>query len=273
MKNQILVCALVLVIASCTKQARQPLAPEDEVVQPKLPRDVVLENKERDAYFKKIPKGWNNPNNPHYQPPDDTTQPPPPPPPTDIKSVLFIDMDGQTISNNNWNVGLPIVCNNSGLSLDQQTTLFNEVKEDFSIFSDVIVTTDSNVFYSTQRGKRMRCIVTTSYEWFGYVGGVAYINSYSWLDDTPCFVFTPGLSYNGIYSGRAVSHELGHTLGLRHQSEWLNGTLVTEYYDGGSSPDAPIMGLPYYKQIARWWEGYNSVFQWQVDIDIINANK
>lgn len=263
-----LVIALILV--SCTKQARQQLAPEDEVGQPKIPLDKELFNEAKDRQYKKTPKGWLNPNNPHYQPNDTTNPPPPPPPPTANKTVFFLDFDG---FGNMTFWGNPAV-SNSGLTQEQIAATVDEVKLNWKIFLDSVeITTDSTRFFSTPKGKRMRCVITKD-AWYGVVGGVAYVNSYHWLDDTPCWAFTSQLQFNPVYTGRAISHELGHTVGLRHQSLIVDG-IITEYNPGGcplACGECPIMGLPYYEPLARWWVGYNSALQFQDDKQIINAN-
>ena len=74
-------------------------------------------------------------------------------------------------------------------------------------------------------------------------GGVAYIGSLAWPTSTPCFVFPAQLG-NGEakYTAEAVSHEVGHTVGLNHDGV-IGGT---EYY-GGHGDWAPLMGPGYYE--------------------------
>jgi hypothetical protein len=107
---------------------------------------------------------------------------------------------------------------------------------------------------------------------------VAYINSYSWGDNTPCFVFTALLNYNSKQIAEAASHEVGHTLGLRHQSAYdayCNKT--SEYNSGNGSGEigwAPIMGVGYYRNMTLWNYGANpyGCNAYQDDLSIITAN-
>jgi hypothetical protein len=107
----------------------------------------------------------------------------------------------------------------------------------------------------------MRVVLTTSSSWYGSAGGVAYTNSFTWGDNTPCFVFTALLGYNLKNISEAASHEIGHTLGLNHQSAYdaiCNKT--SEYNQGTGSGEigwAPIMGVGYYRNVTLWHYGSN----------------
>jgi hypothetical protein len=110
---------------------------------------------------------------------------------------------------------------------------------------------------------------------------VAYITSFNWGDDTPCFVFSVQLSYNPKYIAEATSHEAGHTLGLFHQSTYNAGCVKTAEYNPGTGTGeigwAPIMGVSYSKNLTLWNNGVNSngcnVFQNDLDVitDISNG--
>ena len=76
-------------------------------------------------------------------------------------------------------------------------------------------------------------------------GGIAYVNSFVWNDDTPCWVFV-GWPEN---TGEIISHEIGHTLGLSHDGDYEN-----EYYTGHGDW-APIMGKSYGKKLTQWSKG------------------
>lgn len=189
-------------------------------------------------------------------------------------AVIFLDFDGHTVANGPWNVSGPIYCGASGLNTAQMTEVFNRVAEDYRPFN-INITTDSTKYLAAPITKRMRVIVTVSYEWFGSAGGVAYVGSFSWGDDTPCFVFSGLLSYNAKYVSEASSHEAGHTLGLFHQSSYDAGCVKTaEYNPGAGSGEigwAPIMGVGYSKNLTLWNNGPNSYgcTSMQSDLDII----
>jgi hypothetical protein len=110
-------------------------------------------------------------------------------------AVIFLDFDGHTVEGTAWNYDGPIYCGGSGLDTAKITSTFNRVAEDFRPFN-IDVTTDSTKFLAAPINKRVRVIVTTSSEWYGSAGGVAFVGSFSWGDDTPCFIFSALLSYN-----------------------------------------------------------------------------
>lgn len=176
-------------------------------------------------------------------------------------AVIFLDFDGHTVSGTSWNYNGPIVCAPSGLNTAQITEVFNRVAEDYRPFN-VNVTTDSTKFLAAPLNRRMRVILTTTYEWYGQAGGVAFINSFTWNDNTPCFVFTSLLNYNVKNISEAASHEAGHTLGLYHQARYdANCVKLSDYHNGEGSGEigwAPIMGVGYYRNFTLWHNGPNS---------------
>src|SRR5690606_20706362 len=106
------------------------------------------------------------------------------------------------------------------------------------------ITTSETVFNTYPKNRRMRCIITPTSTAAPGSGGVAYINSFSWNNDTPCWVF----SLSAKASGEASSHEIGHTLNLGHDGRT---TPVEDYYLGQGSW-ATIMGASYYKSVTQW---------------------
>jgi hypothetical protein len=176
-------------------------------------------------------------------------------------AVILLDFDGHTVSNTSWNWNGPIVCGASGLNSTQITEVFNRVAEDYRPFN-VNITTDETKFNAAPLNRRMRVICTVSYEWYGVSGGVAFVESFTWTDDTPCFVFTSLHNYNVKNISEASSHEAGHTLGLYHQSLYdANCIKLNEYHAGIGSGEigwAPIMGNGYYRNMTLWNSGQNS---------------
>jgi hypothetical protein len=194
-------------------------------------------------------------------------------------AVLFLDFDGHTVSNTSWNVYGPFACAASGLNNTQITEIFNRVAEDYRPFN-INITTDSTKYLAAPTNKRMRVVLTTSSSWYGSgAGGVSFVGSYTWADNTPCFVFTALLGYNTKYISEAASHEAGHTLGLYHQATYNSSCVLTSEYNYGTGSGetgwAPIMGVGYYKNITTWYNGpnpYNGCTNSQKDLDIITSN-
>ncbi len=192
-------------------------------------------------------------------------------------AVIFLDFDGHTVTGTSWNYNGPIVCASSNLDNTKITEVFNRVAEDYRPFN-VNVTTDSTKYLAAPVNKRMRVILTISSSWYGNAGGVAFINSFSWGDDTPCFVFTALLNYNVKNISEATAHEAGHTLGLYHQSTYdAQCNKISDYNSGVGSGEigwAPIMGVGYYRNFTLWNNGPNSTGcnNIQSDLTVITQN-
>jgi len=178
-------------------------------------------------------------------------------------AVIFLDFDGHTVSGTMWNTNGTFTCNSSGLSDASITEIFNRVAEDYRPFN-INITTNETKYNSAPSNRRMRVLITTSYEWYGSgAGGVAYINSFTWGDNTPCFVFSSLQSFNSKNIAEAASHEAGHTLGLRHQSSYNSSCVKTSDYNWGQGTGeigwAPIMGAGYNQNMTLWNSGPNSL--------------
>lgn len=173
-------------------------------------------------------------------------------------ATVFLDFDGQYVQGTAWNWTGPISAQPSGLSADVINEIFTRVSEDYRIFT-LNITTDSTVYAAAPANRRMRIIITPTYEWYGMVGGVSYVGSFTWGDETPAWVFSGLLGNAAKKIAEAISHESGHTLGLQHQSSY-NGscTKTAEYNPGqgtGETSWAPIMGVGYSKNSTTWYNG------------------
>jgi hypothetical protein len=134
-------------------------------------------------------------------------------------SCILIDMDGQTGKWSNWNNGQTLTLSPPALTLLQKQQVVAEVAALFDRFN-VTVTMDEAVYNAANYARRIRVIVTPTSAWYTGVTGVAYNGSFTWGTGVPAFVFSDRL-YNGPhYIAEIVAHETGHTLGLRHQSEY-----------------------------------------------------
>ena len=175
--------------------------------------------------------------------------------------VILLDFDGQLVSGTSWNTNGDFTCAPANLTTEAINLIINRVINDYSPFN-VVVTTDEAVFNATTN-KRMRVIITESWEWFGQAGGTSMMNTFTAGSITPCFVFSSLLNYNTKQIGEAASHETGHTIGLRHQSTYdANGIKISEYNYGQGAGEigwAPIMGCAYYQNLSLWHRGPNSI--------------
>ena len=173
-------------------------------------------------------------------------------------AVILLDFDGQTVSGTSWNTSGSIVAAPSGLTNDQITEIYNRIAEDYRPFN-INITTDESKYTAAAANRRMRTIFTATYAWYGNsAGGVAYTGSFTWGNNTPCWIFTSLLGYNAKYIAEAGAHEPGHTLGLRHQASYDASCNMTSAYNYGTTTWAPIMGVGYYKNITTWHNGPTS---------------
>lgn len=190
---------------------------------------------------------------------------------TTSANVILLDFNGQYVANTMWNVSGPFTCAPANLTAEETTSILQRVTTDFTPFN-VTVTTDEAVYNAANPYKRMRVIITESWEWYGQAGGVSYINSFTWGDNTPCFVFSSLLNYCEKMIAEACSHEAGHTLGLRHQSVYdAAGVKISEYNWGEGSGEigwAPIMGASYNENLTLWHNGPNSLSATTIQDDV-----
>jgi hypothetical protein len=191
--------------------------------------------------------------------------------------TVYLDFDGHKVEGTSWNWDSTIRAQSAQLTNTAITEIFNRVAEDYRIF-DINITTDSSVFAKAPFDKRERVIITPTSKWYGQnAAGAAYVNSFNWADGTPAWVFSDKLFKDSKYIGEAISHEVGHTFGLQHQSTYNNNCqMVTEYAEGkgeGETSWAPIMGVGYYKNMTTWHTGTNVIACdfIQNDIDVMTT--
>lgn len=146
--------------------------------------------------------------------------------------------------------------------------VWKRVAEDYMPFR-INVTTDIRVFDASPENARQRCICTPTTTAAPGAGGVAYIGSWNWTGDTPCWSFYS----SGKSAAEVISHEVGHTLNLGHDGR----TTPSEGYFGGHGSGttgwAPIMGVGYYQPVAQWSKGeYQYANNTQDDLAIITNN-
>lgn len=183
------------------------------------------------------------------------------------RGCVMLDFDGYALAaGSRWNNGNAYNAPSANMTDANIQAFWELVSEDFRPFH-LNVTTDEAVFNSYPKNMRMRCVVSpgSGSTIAPGAGGVAYLTSFRYNDDTPCWVFMSAPKSGG----EAASHEVGHTLGLSH-----DGRISPSegYYTGqdNSGAWAPIMGAGYYKPVTHWSRGeYNSANNTQDDLAIM----
>ncbi len=173
-------------------------------------------------------------------------------------ATIYLDFNGENINCAYWNGGTPFTCAPANMTDDQIIEVFNRVAEDYRPFN-INITTEESKFLAAPLSKRIRVVITPTSSWFGAAGGVSFIGSFKWGDDTPAFVFSDRLGNRTKLVAECCSHESGHTVGLSHQSKYDGScTLTSTYNDGigaGETSWAPIMGNSYYRNMSGWNNG------------------
>ncbi|MEH1844671.1 MAG: hypothetical protein V7L25_06595 [Nostoc sp.] len=209
--------------------------------------------------------------------------------------TIYLDFDGNITSGTSWNTSeRPANIITPAFDFDGNTASFSSaeletiqyiwqrVAEDFSPFN-VNVTTQAPADINdliksgsddTRWGVRV-AIGGSSYDWYGKgAEGVAKVGSFNWNSDTPAFVFAEETIYGDEKeTAETISHEVGHTLGLKHDGRI---TPAEEYYEGHGSGEtgwAPIMGSAgYYQELTQWSKGeYASANNTEDDLQIITT--
>ncbi len=208
--------------------------------------------------------------------------------------TIYLDFNGHTTSGTSWNTSYNktnIVTpafdfdGNTGsfsnAELETIQYIWQRVAEDFIPFN-VNVTTQAPADINdliksgtgdTRWGVRV-AIGGSSYDWFGAgAGGVAYVGSFNWNSDTPTFVFDEQLGNgNEKYTAEAISHEVGHTLGLSHDGRTSPAEGYYQGHGSGETGWAPILGVGYYQNLSQWSKGqYASANNTQDDLQIITT--
>lgn len=187
-------------------------------------------------------------------------------------NVIFLNFSGETITNTAWNNSLgraeiPAVAFSTDSDFTNFSTaeqaaikaIWRRVAEDFAPFN-VDVTTERP---ATLHNRVAHALITRNTDANGApnpsstAGGVAYVNVfglYSFATFRPAWIYCNNLSGNEAYIAEAVSHEIGHNLGLSHDGK-SDGT---EYYPGhgsGQTSWGTIMGAAYNRNVTQWSKG------------------
>lgn len=186
--------------------------------------------------------------------------------------LVFLDFDGALVrpgfgNAQGGNVTSPLVnsirtCPPPNLTTDQKNTIIELVKDDFSPFN-ILFTTEQEVYDAYPMANKQVCIVTTHPFVIGFGSGTLGVSPFFGINlrinNNPCFVFASMFGNFLSEIASTISHEVGHTMGLAHQSLYnQNCNFITDYHLGfGSGPLSfvPLMGadFSFTKRIANWF--------------------
>lgn len=201
--------------------------------------------------------------------------------PTATKTI-YMDFDGHHSVANSWNHDIVFPAYNTegdpssftDAELIEIQHIFQNVAEDYLPFNVNVTTTDPGLAALTKSGPGdttwgVRSVHTQATNGFGNgIGGVAFLNSFDDAIDNPCFSFNKGTN-NGAMT---QSHEIGHTLGLRH-----DGLNAQTYHPGvGTGPTSwgPLMGAPFGENLTQWSKGeYTGATNTEDDLVIITSTQ
>lgn len=183
--------------------------------------------------------------------------------------VIYLNFEGETVTGTPWNSsyndGLPIVAAPFGTPAHIEG-IWESISEDYAVF-DVNVTTVRADFDEAAAANRVMVIFTPTKAWYGSAGGVAYVDSFGSPTNPYCWVFN--LTLNG--AAESGGHEIGHTVGLRH-----DGTSSRAYYTGHTHASGvswgPIMGTSYGRNITQFSKGeYPGANRAEDDLAIVSS--
>lgn len=187
------------------------------------------------------------------------------------KRTIYLDFDGHTASGTYWSstdlVAEPYDTDGSptfsASELDDIQQVWQRVAEDYAAL-DVDVTTQDPGVAAIRRDTAAddtygtRAVISdidASKVTPISPAGVAYFDAFDEIGTRhdalqPAWVFSNGLSDEPKWIGEAVSHEVGHNLGLQHDGGAGDG----EYYRGHDLW-APIMGAAYSHPVTQFSKG------------------
>jgi hypothetical protein len=188
--------------------------------------------------------------------------------------TIYLDFDGYYIASSQWENGGALQLKPFYTDFTSSTTLleiqkiWQRMAEDFAPFHVNVTTQEPNTedlrksgTGDTRWGIRMAFTYNTNLLTGNPIinaggGGTAYYNSFNWSTDDVALGFNRG-EYAAAETG---SHEVGHTLNLRHDGGSYGSN--AEYYEGhgGTVPTSwgPVMGAPFInsdENLTTWSRG------------------
>ena len=202
-------------------------------------------------------------------------------------NVLYLNFAGETVTGTAWNgskTSIPAVAfstdaDYSTYSDAEQAAIkrvWQRVAEDYASFN-IDVTTERPATFTAQTA---HALITRNTDADGTgnpssgAGGVAYVNVFgsgNYATYRPGWVYYNNLANNESYIAEAVSHEIGHNMGLSHDAK-TDGTSYDGGHGSGETSWGPIMGTGYGQNVSQWSKGeYYLANNTQDDLALIAA--
>ncbi|NEO72756.1 hypothetical protein [Moorena sp. SIO3H5] len=206
--------------------------------------------------------------------------------------IIYLDFDGHTTTGTDWNDyhEHPTIISpaydtdgdTSNFSTAERESIWHiwqRVAEDFIPFNVNVTTaqpSDDQLKKTSDSDSQwgIRVVIGGDGSWAGPPNlGLAHLNSFNDNIDTPTFAFSENAAADNqeLDVAETISHEVGHTLGLKHDGQFSN-----EYYEGhenGSDETAwtPIMGNGI-NNLTQWSKGeYTGATNKEDDLEIITS--
>lgn len=171
------------------------------------------------------------------------------------KYVIYLEFYGDVITTPYWNGGRTITSDSALLSESEIDVIISQVQYDYKTFP-VLITKNKAIYNLTSEANRQKMIITDTYSWYGSnAGGVAYLETLFWTLEVEGFVFSRLLNYDTKRVWETISHEVGHTIGLKHQVICNGGVITNQYNNTVINGNAPIMGSVPSTANGVWWVG------------------
>jgi len=185
------------------------------------------------------------------------------------KRVIYLDFNGHQTTGTAWNAQYGSLITSPPYTTDANSAfstaelqniqnMWKQVAEDYAPFDVNVTTQDPGVAAITRSGAGdeyygTRVVITQDNFAACGCGGFAYLTAFNDTDDyyKPAFVFNTSL----IGAGEAISHEVGHNLGLNHDGLTAGNVGYYEGHGSGATGWAPIMGVGYYQKLVQWSKG------------------
>lgn len=151
----------------------------------------------------------------------------------------------------------------SAAERSEMIEIWKFVAEDFAPYNMNVTTVDPKIFPVR---KATRVAIGGDGAWaggglFGISDGIGtFASGAAGAQTRTVFAFSDVTTVPQLVAD-TVSHEFGHTLGLRHQAVWFAGVIVDPGYAGPGDDTIPIMGNGFPPARSLWWFGQDTVSQ------------